>query len=246
LNNTVFFRTVPSEAASGKKLAEYAIKDGLKKVVIFFNQDSNYSSTLKDKFQRSFKQQNGQVVKNQNLDTDEAIPISKSQAQAAVLFPDTAHIRQALQIAKLTMNPQNYQQQGLKLLGGDTLYNDDTLNQGKKAVEGLVLAVPWFRDAPQSKNFAEAAQQQWGAPISWRTATSYDATQAFIQAIKSVSNNLSRETVLTELQKVDLSHDKTSGEPLKFNSDRERQSKPVLVQVKDGKFTIVPQINYSK
>ncbi|NMG22934.1 ABC transporter substrate-binding protein [Brasilonema bromeliae] len=59
------------------------------------------------------------------------------------------------------------------------------MKEGGNAIEGLIVSVPWFREAPQSKNFAQKAAQQWGGKISWRTATSYDATQALIQALSS-------------------------------------------------------------
>jgi ABC-type branched-subunit amino acid transport system substrate-binding protein len=237
-----FFRTVPSDAASGRKLAEYAIKSGLKKTVIFSKKDSTYSSSLSKEFTDNFERLGGEVVGNQTLDSEEVIPVSKYQAQAVVLFPDAAQISQAVGIARLTINPQNQQQPGIKLLGGDTLYSQEILNkeEDRKAVEGLVLVVPWFRDEAPAKNFAKSAQQQWGAPVSWRTATSYDATQAFIKAIQNTSTNLSRETVLQALRQVNLSPNETSGGNLQFTPDGERQSEPVLVQVKDGKFTTVP------
>jgi ABC-type branched-subunit amino acid transport system substrate-binding protein len=47
--------------------------------------------------------------------------------------------------------------------------------------------VPWFREAPQAKDFSQAAKQQWGGVISWRTATSY-ATQALIEYLSSRSS----------------------------------------------------------
>ncbi|XZF62419.1 MAG: ABC transporter substrate-binding protein [Gloeotrichia echinulata DVL01] len=258
LSSNFFFRTVPSDAASGKKLAEYAIKSGLRKAVIFANNDSAYSDSLREKFQSNFERLGGEVVKpdrpvelndDPQLDDGKAIPVSifRYQAQVAVLFPDVYHTRQAVNIARananisaeLMKNPNN-QFRGLKLLGGDALYGQEILDQGGKDVEGLVLAVPWFRDTAPGRNFALSAQQQWGAPVSWRTATSYDATQAFIKAIQSASTNLSRETVLQALRKVNLSPNETSGVNLQFTSDGERQSEPVLVQVKDGKFIIVP------
>jgi ABC-type branched-subunit amino acid transport system substrate-binding protein len=69
--------------------------------------------------------------------------------------------------------------------------------------------------------------------VSWRTATSYDATQAFIQAL---SANSDRTTVIEKLKIVKLSSNNTSGDPLQFNTEGERQTEPILVQIKDGKW----------
>ena len=157
-----------------------------------------------------------------------------AQAQIAVLFPDFNHISQALEIAKY--NATIKQQERLKLFGSAILYSNDILNQGGKSLEGLVLAIP----SPASKKFAQAAAKQWGGEISWRTASSFDATQAFIQAIKNVSNNPTRETVLSAMKEVNVPSDNTSGEALKFTSEGERETEPVLVQVKGGKFIIIP------
>ncbi|MDB9535020.1 ABC transporter substrate-binding protein [Dolichospermum planctonicum CS-1226] len=68
-------------------------------------------------------------------------------------------------------------------MGRQTLYSNDTLIKGGKAVEGMILSVPWFRETSQAKAFAEKSGKKWGGGISWRTATSFDATQAFIQAL---------------------------------------------------------------
>lgn len=131
--------------------------------------------------------------------------------------------------------PQNIQKKGLKLLGGDSLYNNDTLSQGGSDAEGVILAVPWFKNSPESRNFSQAAVQQWGGEVSWRTATSYDATQALIKAL---SINPTRDTVLQQLKDVNLSPGETSGESLSFGSG-ERQIEPILVTVERGNFNLV-------
>lgn len=97
--------------------------------------------------------------------------------------------------------------------------------------------MPWFREARESQFFARKAAQQWGGGVSTRTATSFDATQAFIHAL---SSNPSRKTVLQKLPQVNLPASQTSGEPLKFTPDGERQSQAILVKVEGGKFVILP------
>ncbi|MBX9258969.1 hypothetical protein H1Q63_34470, partial [Desmonostoc muscorum CCALA 125] len=101
-------------------------------------------------------------------------------------------------------------------------------------LEGLVLAVPWFRDAPKSQRFVQEAENQWGGGLSWRTATTFDATQALIESFK-LSPNVSRVTVLENLPKINISEN-TSGEPLKFDSSREIDKEATLITVQDGRF----------
>ena len=162
------------------------------------------------------------------------ISIKEFQAEAAILFPDTEHTNATIDIAKA--NDDN----SLSLLGGHTLYSNDTLIKGRKAVEGMILSVPWFRETSQAKAFAEKSGKKWGGGISWRTATSFDATQAFIQALsKDNTQDNTRAKVLERLQKVKLNNNQTSGYPLQFK-EGERQGQSVLVEVKDGKFTMIP------
>ncbi|MEG5062301.1 ABC transporter substrate-binding protein [Microcoleus sp. B3-A4] len=247
-----FFRTVASDVAAGKQLAEYARKFlDLNAVVIFYNPNIPYKDSLREEFTKNFEKLGGRIVRRIDLTEpkfDSEIEVAKSlwrdKAQAIVLFPDTQNTDVALKIAtanaqqtaRLKTSPQNPQRQGLKLLGGDTLYSQTTLNGGSEDVEGLILAVPWFSQAPQSKNFAIAAAQQWGGPVSWRTATSFDATQAFIKAL---SPNPTRATVLRGLKNINLSDTQTSGYPLQFTSEGERQSEAILVKVVGDKFVLL-------
>jgi ABC-type branched-subunit amino acid transport system substrate-binding protein len=255
VKSKIFLRTVPSNATYGKTLAKYAIKSGLKKVAIISN-EREVSKTLKDAFQSTFNKMGGQVfenvqpidLNNNNLQMDAAKAyfsiIYRAKVQAVVLLPDTANIPQTLNILKANAgaiaNPKNPKAPRLKLLGSSTFYSQETLTQARNLLEGLIIAVPWFGDAPQSKNFTQNATKQWGVMTSWRTATSFDATQAFIQAIKISPGSPSRETILQAQLQINLSPNETSGGSLRFNSEGERQIKPILIQVKGGKFTLVP------
>jgi len=251
LNNPVFFRAVSSDEIAGQKLSQYVYKNlNLKKAVIFVSPNENsYSKSISEEFTKSFEKLGGKVVKKYLLDSKSDFDkimesVNKYNAKVGMLFPDTENTSNAIDIAKANLqfnetNKNSPDKQTLSLLGGHTLYSNDTLSNGGKAVEGMILSVPWFRDQPEAKPFAQKSKQLWGGDISWRTATSYDATQAFIQAL-SKSNNPSRTTVLEGLQKVNLKSSETSGYPLQFTEDREGKGESILVEIKDGKFTIIP------
>ncbi|KYC38203.1 hypothetical protein WA1_38325 [Scytonema hofmannii PCC 7110] len=247
LDGNVFFRTAPPDETSAQTLAEYAQRVALKKVVIFYNPNDPYSNSFREEFSKNFKDKE-RIFRKVDL-TDEKLNIEQElkdsvsqQVQAVMLFSDVDHTSVALEIAKVNANNKL----GLKLLGGESLYNQKTLQDGGNAVEGLVIVVPWFRKAPQSKNFASEAKQLWSKDgtgdrtedgtekITWRTATSFDATQAFIKSLRS---NPSRATILQELRKINLSAKQTSGDVLKFNHEGERQNKPILVTFVKGQFS---------
>ncbi|MDD1427042.1 ABC transporter substrate-binding protein [Dolichospermum sp. ST_sed9] len=251
LNNPVFFRAVYSDESEGKKLAEYTYKNlKLSKVVIFANPNSPYSNSIREVFTNEFEKLGGKVVPKPMIDLtattfDAEKEIAKSvyreKVQAAFLFPDTQSINIAMKITKeitnrnerLKNSPQSSPIRQLKMLSGNTLYNNATLDRGGKYAEGLIITIPWFRDTRQTKPFAQKLDKIWEGGISWRTATSFDATQAFIKAL---SNNSSRTTVLERLEKVNLDSSETSGYPLQFTADRERKGESILVQIEKGKF----------
>jgi ABC-type branched-subunit amino acid transport system substrate-binding protein len=251
LNNPVFFRAVYSDESGGKKLAEYTYKNlKLSKAVIFANPNSPYSNSIREVFTNEFEKLGGKVVPKPMIDLtattfDAEKEVAKSvygdKVQAALLFPDTQSIDKAMKITKeitnrnerLRNSPQSSPIRQLKMLSGDTLYKNETLDRGGKDAEGLIITIPWFRDTLQTKPFAQKSNKIWGGDISWRTATSFDATQAFIKAL---SNNSSRTTVLERLEKVNLDSSETSGYPLQFTENRERKGESILVQIKDGKF----------
>ncbi|NES19870.1 MAG: ABC transporter substrate-binding protein, partial [Symploca sp. SIO3E6] len=231
LSDQNFFRTVPSDTEFGKQLAEL-VNNKLtqkkldKNVVVVYSADTFDSIYLKEAFEKQFKNERigGTVVKTISFsDPDLNSEVFSEEAEAAILLPNQASIDQAIEIAKINAGLSN--EEKLLLFGGDTLLNNKVLNQGKEAVEGLVLAVPWFPDeSDQSNNFITTANDYWGEEkVSWRTATSYDATQAFINVL---SSNTSREEVLEKLREIQLKSDETSGGTLEFNADGERQCVP--------------------
>lgn len=240
LSGEVFFRTVPSDKINAKKLATYAITHNIKRSVIFYKKDA-YGESLKDVFTTLFKEKGGEVVRTVELKTglDASAVLSQSifidKADAAIFFTNTDLTDVVVEIAQQAQKTVPNQQRRLKLLGGDGLYQMTTLEKGTAYLKGLILSVPWFAEEQNGnpKEFAEKAKTKWRtSKIDWRTAASYDATQAFMKAI-AMSDNPNRENVLKNLKSVSLSSDETSGDELNF-SESERQQEPVLVQVVGG------------
>ncbi|MBW4634125.1 MAG: AAA-like domain-containing protein [Iphinoe sp. HA4291-MV1] len=224
LKGKVFFRTVSSTKLVAKKLAEYTKNTlGLDKVVVFFedSKESVYSKTATEEFKEEFKVLGGSIVRTVNLkdldlnaEAEIKRIVNQDQVRAVILLPGVPTTSVAISIARA--NVQLPKEQRLQLLGGGALYSLNTLKQGGSEVEGLILAVPWFDDG--TSVYAKEAEQRWKGKINWRTANGYDAAQALIEAL---SNNATRETVLANLKKVNLSPNETSGRRLKFSETNE-------------------------
>jgi ABC-type branched-subunit amino acid transport system substrate-binding protein len=201
LNGKVFFRTVPSNQETVKKLVKYIQAKKINKVVIFYNPRELYSNNLMQLFENN---REVEIVGKIDLtkpevigDTEILLSKFKDEVDALLLLPNTELISVAIEIARTRNNLKSLQKK--PLLGGSTLYSPDTLKAGGAALEDLILAVHWFAGAPDSKEFADKASKIWQGQVSWRTATSYAATQAFIEALSS-SDKPSRSTVLAKLR----------------------------------------------
>ncbi|MDZ8034951.1 ABC transporter substrate-binding protein [Nostoc sp. DedSLP04] len=242
LVSKVFFRTVPSDKESGKKLAYYTKKNlHIDKVAIFYNpNDTTYSTSLQKAFESNFQQIGGQVVRKvslskPNLNAENEVKSLSGQVSAVLLFPDVNLTTEAIQIAKANFKLKGQRPQ---LLGGDVLYNLDTLNEGGTALEGLILSVPWFAGEENTKKFADKASERWGGQISWRTATAFDASHALIKALSG--KHPTRANVLQNLRSIYLTPTKTSGKPVEFSKMGDICRVPVLVKVIGKEFQILP------
>lgn len=231
LSGSTFFRTVPSDAVSSKKLANYAWTTlRIDKVAIFYNPNSTYSSSLQQAFEANFKQAGGTVLRSIDMSNpafkpQEEIKALQGQVGAIVLLPDTKFTTVAIALA--VANSQQPTGQQMKLLGGDAVYSSTTLTSGGNAVEGLIIPVPWFAQTP----YAQTAEKRWLGQVSWRTAVSFDATQALIKAL---SSSASRSTVLQNLKSINISPAETSGTVVMFETTGDRLGEPILVQVTKG------------
>jgi branched-chain amino acid transport system substrate-binding protein len=114
-------------------------------------------------------------------------------AEAILIVPRFANINPALDLVKENRGR-------LALFGSQQLYSAKTLKYGQEGVKGMVVAVPWHRDANRSMSkgdsFAEKAAKLWGGEVSPRTATAYDAMQVIIAGLKQDSTRQGLQKVL--------------------------------------------------
>lgn len=231
LKSNYFYRTIPSDAVAADKLAEYSSQNQINRVAIFYNPHSSYSKSLQQAFESTLQAKGGNVlgsidITDSNFDPRQQIQALQGQVDAIALFPDTLNSSTAIGIARAN---QDISTAKLPMLGGDVLYGSQALYQGGSSLNDLVIAVPWFAT---NQAYTKQANQRWMGTVNWRTAASYDATQALIKAI-ATSPNPTRASVVQNLRLVNLPPSKTSGESLSF-SDGERAGDGVLVQVVPG------------
>jgi branched-chain amino acid transport system substrate-binding protein len=223
------FRTVPSDRFTADKLTQYFIQDlGLSRAVIFYNEQSEYSRSLKDALTTAIYGDGGEVLESVDISSGNFNPFKaydsliEQQAEAIILVPDSETVEKALQMARV--NEQN-----LPILAGDSVYKPDTLKVGEDGV-GMVLAVPWHIQENRPSQFVQTADQLWQGDVNWRSAMAYDATQALAAAIAA---SPSRSGVAQVLSQSGFS---TPGatETVRFLPSGDRNQAAKLVTIKQG------------
>lgn len=235
LDSEVFFRTTPSDRANGSELAKYAIRKlktkSQPRAVGFYNPDDLYSKSLWTAFQSEFKKLGGDAVpydvslKDSSFEPEKAVDDLRDNVDVIALFPNTLLISKAVGVAK-AFSSENLNSSPL-MVGGDTLYDRQVLISGSSSVEGLVLSVAWH---PTDRNYG-VKKTEWKGQLNWISAMSYDATQAFCEAIAQTNSRPNRFDILENLKIISLFSSNTSGDPLSFDESGEVVRTPVLVQV---------------
>jgi len=230
---TFIFRTVPSDRFTAAALVRYLLENfKLTKAALFFDAKSNYSNSLKDAFTTDLFSQGGEVVgefdlSDPNFNPSDALQQARDRgAQALALLPSSNALDPALQVMQLNTG-------NLPLLAGDAIYSSKTLELGRTAAVGTIVATPWHVLAHQDSPFPPAAQQLWGGDVSWRTAMAYDATKALAAAI---ARNPSRQGIQQALTDSNFSAEGATT-PVRFLPSGDRNQAVQLVTVQPGNRT---------
>jgi ABC-type branched-subunit amino acid transport system substrate-binding protein len=235
----VFFRATLSDKILAEKLAYYIkTKLNLEKLTVFYNHGDSSSLSFKKFLEEKFQGDVSlEMIKIDDIDENEANKtiqnLVKREVKTAILLPGVNYVNKA----RLVASGNSKLPQGSKLqLFGSTIFNrtDILISQnGDNNFNDLIVVVPWFAEVDKAKLFAEEAQQRWDNIITFRTAFSFDATQAFIKAFSKSSAfdkpNPSREDILRNIESINVSE--TSGEPLAFKDGERISGKPILIKV---------------
>lgn len=227
------FRTDTDSEIAQKKLAEYVRQIlNVEKVAIFYDssKEITYSQDLRRDFIKFFenKSQGTEVIESVDISTlndkffdkQKLDSVIEKGAQAILIIPNFNSRESALNIIS-AMPTKNYFQP-VHLIGDiSNLYRSITLSQGEKA-EGMVMAVA--SQLTEQDKFYQDALSLWGGRIdlAWQTATSYDAAQIFIEALKRIqaqNRNVDREAIQEEICRKDFKATAASGENLQFDCD---------------------------
>jgi branched-chain amino acid transport system substrate-binding protein len=142
-----------------------------------------------------------------------------------LLAPSIYNVNQAISVLQENKNR-------LPLLGNQTMYSYETLEQGQIDANGMILSVPWHSIPNADQVFTQAAQSLWGGAVGWRTAMAYDAAKAIVVGLESPSKP-SRQKLQATLNNPDFIFTGATGK-VQFLPSGDRNLKGVLVKVASG------------
>ena len=227
------FRTTPDTRSTADILARYTVESARKsKIAICFASDAKASQSFKDAFEWSIVQAGGKVIET-NCDFSQAnfnpvdVPTQaiSSGADALLLAPSIYNVNQAISVVQAN-------KKRLPLLGNQTMYSFETLQQGSADANGIILSVSWHSGDSTDRVFTEEAQSQWGGDVGWRTAMAYDATKAMVVGLESELKP-SRQKLQATLANPDFTFTGATG-IVTFLPSGDRNLKGVLVTVESG------------
>ena len=227
------FRTTPDTRSTADILARYTVESARKsKIAICFASDAKASQSFKDAFEWSIVQAGGKVIET-NCDFSQAnfnpvdVPTQaiSSGADALLLAPSIYNVNQAIAVVQAN-------KKRLPLLGNQTMYSFETLQQGSADANGMILSVAWHSGDNTDRVFTEEAQSQWGGDVGWRTAMAYDATKAMVVGLESELKP-SRQKLQATLANPDFTFTGATG-IVTFLPSGDRNLKGVLVTVESG------------
>jgi ABC-type branched-subunit amino acid transport system substrate-binding protein len=218
LQGNVFFRTVGSTKVVANTYADYIIDNlDCKEVVICYHDGNAYSQTIKEDCEEAFRDRGINIVdskpiEDSHLDLDKFIKsISKGTAKVILVLSSIFTNPVALALARENLRLGSR----LDLLFSTAMSEKLTLYRGANAIENVALISP---NIPENSVYTQNSKSRWGqSKLDWRVATSYDAAQALLAAIK-LSKQLTRMEILQNLNGLKLDIDQTSGCGLEFST----------------------------
>lgn len=238
LNNYIF-RVSPDNSAAAEKLAKYIVYQNLKKVAIFYEPNESFAASLKKEFESVVFLNRRQLVDECPV-IQTTTEVLKCLQQAKQSDAEVIMLAFSDKVARIAATLIINQSENITILGADTPYLE-AVSQINIPVDKLRIAVRWHRSNSANSKFEKESVKLWGTgDVNWRTAMSYDATMAMVEALRRTQGNYTRQQLYEVLNQRDFSADGVSAK-VEFNNLGDRKPLPgigVLVKVENNRFVI--------
>lgn len=234
---TYMFRNVNTQEIEGPMAAEYAVKVLGKKniAVIYINND--WGITAKDNFIKGVKAQGGNIVAEETFIGGQTKDFTPTITKIKAANPDLLYI--AAMYSEGGMIAQQIKQLNYKIdmLGASSLNNEQLIKLAGQSVEGMYVTSNFFPGDPTKKvkDFLTKYKETYGVEADQFAAQAYDSLGMVGEALKTSGEDKAK--LRDALQNI-KDYDGVTG-VTNFNENRDVIKTMVLLQIKDGKFTLV-------
>jgi branched-chain amino acid transport system substrate-binding protein len=237
------FRTTPPSSVTAKQLARYVFNTAKKrKIVLCLDNTSSDNSGFIENYRSEFLSLGGMILPlpcllgTNNFNPSEIVASSiQNGADGIVIAPHIQKLPQATDLIRANRRQ-------LALFASPSMYTSITLELAGKDANGTVLPVLWHPDTPESRNFSQIMKTRWKGQINWRSAMAYDATLAISSGSQKCLDRssivASRDCLADGLRSPSFGLP-GAGQPLRFNSQGDREMNPIIVQIaeKNGRMS---------
>lgn len=248
-NNDYYFRACFIDPFQGTVMANYAYKNGARKVAIIQEVSNDYAVGLAKFFKEAFVKLTGspdsviEVANYQTGDKDFSAILTNIKAKNPdAIFAPGNFTESALLIKQA-------RQLGLTVpfLGGDTWETQEFIDVGGKDVEGASLSTAFDREkatTAEAKKFLDAYVKEYKGEPSALTALAYDAYLIAIDGIKragTATDSVKIRDAIAQTKDLETVTGKTT---LDKNGDAIKAA--IIKTVKDGKFKYLDFVDVAK
>ncbi len=237
--NDYIFRVSPDNSAAADKLIKYIVHQNLNKVAIFYEPNETFAASLKKEFESVVFLNRKQLV-NECPVIQSTTEVLKCLQEAKESNAEVIMLAFSDKVARIAATLIINQSENITILGADTPYLE-TVTQTNIPSDKLRIAVRWHRSNSDNSKFEEESVNLWGTgDVNWRTAMSYDATMAMVEALRLTKGNYTRQRLYKVLSEPGFSADGVSAK-VQFNDLGDRKPLPgigVLVKVENNRFVV--------
>ncbi|MCV3215474.1 bifunctional serine/threonine-protein kinase/ABC transporter substrate-binding protein [Plectonema radiosum NIES-515] len=238
LNNYIF-RVSPDNSAAADKLIKYIVYHNLNKIAIFYEPNETFAASLKKEFESVVWDKKKQLV-NECRVIQSTTEVLNCLRQAKERNAEVIMLAFSDKVARIAATLIINQSEDITILGADTPYLE-TVSQTNISPDKLRIAIRWHRSNSANSKFEQESVKLWGTgDVNWRTAMSYDATMAMVEALKRTQGNYTRQRLYEALKNHAFSADGVTAK-VEFNDLGDRKPLPgigVLVKVENNRFVV--------
>lgn len=237
-NNDYYFRACFIDPFQGTVMANYAYKNGARKVAIVQEVSNDYSVGLAKFFKDAFVKLTNDpdcivdIANYQTGDKDFTAVLTNLKAKN----PDAVFAPGNFTESALLIKQARQLGMTIPFMGGDTWETQEFIDVGGKEVEGAVMSTAFDREkasTPEAQKFLKAYTDEYKSEPSALSAMAYDAYLITVDAIKRANSTDSQKIrdALAATKDLEAVTGKTT-----FDKNGDPIKAAVIKEVKDAKF----------